>query len=296
MSRKEKGDVIMIKGYLGKLEVGDNTATRIVGVINLSQASFFEKSIASSSEDITKMINQMIEEGADCLDIGAQSTRPIQIYGGEGRVDTDTELKLVQNSLIIAQDILGSYENVEISIDTTRSLVAAYALKKGVRIINDISGLKKDSSMARIIGDYDGSVIIMAARTEPGDVFNLSDVLNELNISIEKGFQGGISENKIIIDPGIGSWEARDYHHDYSLIKNLEEFRTLKKPIYIGISRKTSIGKVLNDAPPEKRLFGSIGATIVAIMNGAHIIRTHDIQPTLDAIKVAEKIIKYNQP
>ncbi|MCG3224927.1 MAG: dihydropteroate synthase, partial [Candidatus Heimdallarchaeota archaeon] len=93
--------------------------------------------------------------------------------------------------------------------------------------------------------------------------------------------------------PGIGSWEARDFKHDYSIIKNLKEFRKLESPIYVGISRKTSIGKILNDAPPEERLFGSLGATIVAIVNGAHVIRTHDVRPTFEAVKVAETILNY---
>ncbi len=295
MPGREKGFINMIKGNLGKLEVGDGEPIRIVGVVNLSSTSFFEESIASSSDEISQKIRHMIEEGVDCLDIGAQSTRPVQIYGGEGRVDADTELDMIKKSSAIALDITSSYDNIEISIDTTRSIVAEYALKKGVRIINDISGLKKDSLMAKIIGDYNGCAILMAAKKEPGDVYNIPDVVEELKISISKGIENGINEDNIIVDPGIGSWEARDYYHDYSLIKNLEEFRTAEKPIYVGISRKTSIGKILNDAPPEERLFGSIGATIVAVMNGAHIVRTHDVKPTLEAVRVAEKIINFNK-
>ncbi|NPD89457.1 MAG: dihydropteroate synthase [Asgard group archaeon] len=285
----------MIKGNLGKIEVGDGKPIRIVGVVNLSSASFFEESIASSSEEISQKIKSMIEEGVDCLDLGAQSTRPIQIYSGEGRVDADTEIEMIKKSSDIALDITSSYDNIEISIDTTRSIVASYALNKGIRVINDISGLKKDSEMAKVIGDYNGCVVLMAAKNEPGDVYKISDVVEELRISIAKGIENGINEDNIIVDPGIGSWEARDYFHDYSLIKNLEEFRTTEKPIYVGISRKTSIGKILNNAPPEERLFGSIGATIVAVMNGAHIIRTHDVKPTLEAIRVAEKIINFKQ-
>jgi dihydropteroate synthase len=285
----------MIRGNLGKLEVGDGKDIKIVGVINLSPASFFEGSIASSAGETTKKIQQMIDEGVDCLDIGAQSTRPIQIYGGEGRVDADSELEMIKEASVVALDLTSSYDDIEISIDTTRSVVAEFALKKGIRIINDISGLKKDNSMAKTIADYNGCVVLMAAKNEPGDVFEIPDVIEELNVSIAKGIDNGIRENNIIVDPGIGSWEARDYHHDYSLIKNLEEFRITEKPIYVGISRKTSIGKILNDAPPEERLFGSIGATIVAVMNGAHVVRTHDVKPTLEAIKVAEKIIYFKK-
>jgi len=277
----------MIRGKLGKLEVGDGLPIRVVGVVNLSPASFFEGSIVTSIEEISHKIHQMIEEGVDCLDLGAQSTRPIQIYGGEGRVNAETELEMIKQSSNVALDIISSYDNIEVSIDTTRSNVAEYALNKGIRIINDISGLKKDASMAKIIGDYNGCVVLMAARNEPGDVYEIPDIIEELKLSIIKGVESGIKEENIIVDPGIGSWEARDHYHDYSLIKNLEEFRITEKPIYVGISRKTSIGKILNDAPPEERLFGSIGATIVAIMNGAHIIRSHDIKTQIKMIKMA---------
>ncbi|MCK4973104.1 MAG: dihydropteroate synthase, partial [Candidatus Heimdallarchaeota archaeon] len=105
--------------------------------------------------------------------------------------------------------------------------------------------------------------------------------------------EAGIKKQNMLVDPGIGSWEARDFKHDYSIIKNLMEFRKLESPIYVGISRKTSIGKILDDAPPEERLYGSLGATIVAIVNGAHVIRTHDVRPTLEAVKAAETILNY---
>lgn len=277
---------------MGSFEVGDQLPIRIVGVVNLSSASFFKDSIASSNTDLEQKIIKMIEEGADCLDIGAQSTRPIQIYGGEGRVDSETEEKIVAEALKISLDVLSSYEKIEISVDTQRKNVAELALNMGVNIINDISGFKKDAGVAKAVGDFDASAVIMAAKNEPGDVFTMSDIIDELRNSLELGTENGIKEKNIIIDPGIGSWEARDFQHDYTIIKNLEELRILQKPVYIGISRKTSIGKVLNDAPPDQRLFGSIGATIVAVVNGAHVIRTHDVKPTLDAIRVAEVILK----
>ncbi|MHA1303346.1 MAG: dihydropteroate synthase [Candidatus Heimdallarchaeaceae archaeon] len=279
-----------IEGFIGKLKVGDSYPARIVGIINLSPASFYKGSIQTTKEDIAKVTQHMIEEGADCIDIGAQSTRPIQIYGGEGRVDAPTEREMVENALEITLDILSSYSEIELSVDTMRSEVAEVALKKGVRIINDISGFKKDEKVAHLIADYGASAVIMAAKVEPGDVFTIPDINSELSRSISIGTKAGIEENKICIDPGIGSWEARDYHHDYIILKNLEDFRKLNKPIYVGISRKTSIGKALDDAPPQERLYGSLGASIIALLNSAHIFRTHDVKATRDAIRVAEII------
>lgn len=285
----------MIKGNLGKIQVGDDYPIPIVGVVNLSSASFYKGSIVSSNQELEKLVLKMIDEGVNCLDIGAQSTRPIQIYGGEGRVNEIQERELIDKSLEVVLDVIKSYDNVEISVDTTSSSVAESALKKDIEIINDISGFKKDEKIAKLIADYDAHAIVMAARKNPGDVFAIDDVLHELELSINIGMNKGIKEDRIIIDPGIGSWEARAYYHDYSLIRNLEEFRKLNKPIYIGISRKTSIGKALNNAPPEDRLYGSIGATIVAVLNGVHIVRTHDVKPTLEAIRVAETILNFDR-
>lgn len=283
----------MIEGFLGKLLVGDKHPAKIIGVVNLSEASFYLGSIVSSSDDLEKKVTNMIDEGVHGIDLGAQSTRPIQIYGGEGRVDEITELQIIKETLEVTIDVLSSYNNIEISVDTQRSAVAEHSLNKGVNIINDISGFKKEEKIAKYIADFDGTAVVMAARTEPGDVYLINDIITELRKSIAIGIKYGIDETKIVIDPGIGSWEARDYHHDYVIIKNLEELRILNKPVYVGISRKTSIGKVLNDAPPDQRLFGTLGATIIALVNGAHIIRTHDVRPTLEAVKVAQTILHY---
>ncbi len=285
----------MITGFLGSLEVGDKKPTRIVGVVNLSSASFFKGSIAVSETDIKEKVLEMVVAGVDCLDIGAQSTRPIQIYGGEGRVDKNKEKEIIESTLKTCFDVLSSYKHVEISVDTQRRDVAELALDMGVTIINDISGFKKEPEIAKIIADYNASAVVMAAKKEPGDVFTIDDILFELNSSLEIGLKKGIQDNKLIVDPGIGSWEARDYKHDYNIIKNLEEFRKLQKPIYVGISRKTCIGKALNGAPPDQRLFGTLGATILALVNGAHIVRTHDVKPTLEAIRVAEVILNFQE-
>lgn len=284
----------MIKGHLGKLEVGDALPVRIFGVLNLSTESFYKKSIVSTKQEIENQTRKMIEQGADGIDIGAQSTRPIQIYGGKGRLDEESELNEIKKSLFPVLDILSSYDSVELSVDTTSSMVAEYALKNDVRIINDISGFKKDKNMATKISEFDGHSVIMAAKKEPGDVYTISDIIYELRQSIEIGKKSNIKEDKIIIDPGIGSWEARPYYHDFNIIKNLRDFRILNKPIYLGISRKTSIGKVLGDAIPEERLFGTLGATIIALINGTHVVRTHDVKPTKEAIIVAETILNYD--
>ncbi len=283
----------MINGFLGNLQIGDDYPARIIGIVNLSKASFFRGSVASSQRELQTSIEKMVKDGANGIDIGAQSTRPIQIYGGEGRLNEDQELKIIREAVEASLDVLSSYDEIVLSVDTMRKSVAEYSLKEGVRVINDISGFKKEKEIAKCIAEFDASVVLMAAKSEPGDVYEINDILHELQKSLSIGEEAGIEKQNMSVDPGIGSWEARDFKHDYSIIKNLKEFRKLESPIYVGISRKTSIGKILENAPPEERLFGSLGATIIAIVNGAHVIRTHDVRPTLEAIKVAETILNY---
>ncbi|MHA1202134.1 MAG: dihydropteroate synthase [Candidatus Heimdallarchaeaceae archaeon] len=281
----------MINGFLGNLQIGDNYPARIIGIVNLSETSFFKGSIASSQSKLQMSIEKMIKDGASGIDIGAQSTRPIQIYGGEGRLNENQELEIIKEAVKASLDVLSSYDGIVLSVDTTRKSVAEYSLKAGAKVINDISGFKKEKEIAKCIAEFDASVVLMAAKSEPGDVYEIKDILHELQTSLSIGVEAGIEKQNMLVDPGIGSWEARDFSHDYSIIKNLKEFRKLESPIYVGISRKTSIGKILNDAPPEERLFGSLGATIIAIVNGAHVIRTHDVRPTFEAVKVAETIL-----
>ncbi len=283
----------LISGKLGKHTIGDNSPVRVAGIINLSKASFYSTSIATTTSEIETNIKQMINEGAEYIDIGAQSTRPIQIYGGEGRVDEATEKNQISQAIDIALDIIASYNHVEISIDTMRKNVAEIALNKGIRVINDISGLKKEPDLAKLVADFGAAIILMAAKEEPGDVYLIPDIKKELHQSITLAEKAGIEPHKIAIDPGIGSWEARPYHHDFIIINNLLGFRELSKPLYLGISRKTSIGKVLNDAPASDRLYGSLGATSVSVLYGAHVIRTHDVKPTIEVTRVVEALKFY---
>ena len=185
-----------IEGLMGKLPVGDPYPVRIVGIINLSSASFYRGSISSLSE-LERKVEQMIREGVDCIDIGAQSTRPIQIYGGEGRIDEVTEKAIISKAIKIIKDLKESY-TVEFSVDTVRAAVAEEALKADIQIINDISGFKKDENMAKLIANYDASVVLMAARKEPGDVYTIGDIINELK---NYGLVAKENNQYIILDP-----------------------------------------------------------------------------------------------
>ncbi len=178
--------------------------------------------------------------------------------------------------------------SIPVSVDTQSHETAQYALDNGAMIINDISGLKSDPLMAKTVSNSDASIIVMACRKKPGDVFELKDIIDELAKSIEIAVSSGIDQSKIIIDPGLGTWvPSRSTEHDFNIIKQLRKLRSLEKSILVGISRKSFIGALVKK-PPDQRLWGSLAANSIAIYNGAHIIRTHDVKETRDICLVMD--------
>ena len=279
----------IILGELGGLKLGDGFEPLIIGVINLSPTSFYKGSVEENSDAIRIRVNQLIEEGVDIIDVGAVSSAPAFLYNESDTSSTKEEISRLSTFFDILEDLNVS---VPISVDTQSHKSAEFALKNGAKIINDISGLKADRKMASIISNYKASVIVMACRSQPGDVFKLPEIIVELEKSITLGVSAGIPRKSIVIDPGLGSWiPQRKESHDYIIIKQLADLRVLKQCILVGISRKSFIGAIL-DVPPEKRLWGSLAATSIAIVNGAHTVRTHDVKATKDACLIANRIKK----
>ncbi|MFX1504546.1 MAG: dihydropteroate synthase [Promethearchaeota archaeon] len=280
---------MQIIGKLGPIEVGDNVGTRLMAVMNLSPSSFFKGSIKKSEDEIQSHLEHVIDTGADFIDVGAISSAPTFLYEKREFISTNTEIERFSFFFKVYKEISAE---IPISIDTQSSKVAEYALSQGAMIINDISGFKSNPKVVDVISNYSASAIVMACRQIPGDVYLIDDVLEELENSIHLGINAGIEKSKISIDPGLGGWvPQRQIEHDYNLIKHLTKLRELKHCILVGISRKSFIGKVLN-VPPEERLWGSLAATTVAVMNGAHTIRTHDVKPTRDVCIITDYLKK----
>ncbi len=279
----------MVKGYLADISVGEGVPVRVLGVINLSPGSFYSKSVRTDLEGIVKLALEHVDEGADMLDIGAVSTAPALVYGDSKPVSKGEEIERVVRAVKSLND---AGLSIPISVDTMNSDVAENALKLDVSIINDISGFKRDSLMAKVVADYDASAIVMAARVDPGDVYTLEEIKGALFESLQIAEKAGLDVEKIVIDPGIGRWGGREAFHDLVILDELDKFREVGRPVLVSISRKSFIGWVLNRPDPEDRLFGSLAATAIAVHKGAHIIRTHDVSETLDAIKVAQSIKK----
>lgn len=278
---QRKNFVLNWKNY--QLTLGKRT--HIMGVLNVTPDSFSDGGKFLNKEVACEHALKMVEEGADIIDIGGRSTRP-----GSKEISEQEEL----NRVIPVIDNLSSKISVPISIDTYRAKIAEEALKAGASIVNDISGLYFDSKMAKVVSESQVPLIVMHIKGTPEDMQKnpkyddlILEIMTYLRKSIAKAKEFNISEDKIIIDPGIGF--GKNVSHNLEIIKRLKEFKILGKPILIGTSRKSFIGSILNLLPQE-RLEGTIASVIVSIYNGAHIVRIHDVKEIKRAVKIADAI------
>ncbi|CAG1005741.1 partial dihydropteroate synthase, partial [Methanosarcinales archaeon] len=267
----------MIEKTIAGLKVGDDQPVRIMGVINLSKESFYKNSVVSPVH-VRDAALKMINEGADLIDVGARSTWPLA-----AKISKDEE----RSRLIPAVRALADIP-VPVCVDTMFSDLAEEALFAGAKIINDVSGFTNDEKMTDVAGKYACPMILMASNNIPGDPVGMDAIIDSLGRIIERAQNCGISPDSIIIDPAIGKWTPEKLPiYDYETIDNIARLRIFKKPILAAISRKSFIGDILNK-PATERLYGSLAATAIAVRNGAHIIRTHDVAPTVDAVRVAQ--------
>ncbi len=261
--------------------------TYIMGVLNRTPDSFSDGGVFMDEEKAINRIEKMIKEGADIIDIGGESTRP-----GSESVSVEEELK---RTVPLIKKISRAI-NVPISIDTSKHEVAARALAEGASIVNDISGLKADQKMAKVISSFGATVCVMHMKGTPKDMQDnpvyedlMGEIISALSESIEIAISAGISPDRIIVDPGIGF--GKTVKHNLIIIKRLAELKVLGKPICIGTSRKSFIGKILGRNVNE-RLIGTAATCALAIANGANIIRVHDIKEMKEVAKITDAVIK----
>ncbi len=259
--------------------------TLLMGILNVTPDSFSDGGLYLEKDKAIAHGLRMVEEGADILDIGGESSRP-----GSKPVGVDEELQRV----IPVIEGLATQVDIPISIDTTKSIVAEEAVKAGAQMINDISGLHFDPSLAEVAAKEDVPLILMHIRGTPETMQKdvhyrslFSEMLQYLKESIQTAESLGVDPGQIIIDPGIGFGKTAE--DNLLIIKNLSELRILGKPILLGTSRKSFLGKILN-ADATERLEGTLSSIAIGIMNGAHIIRCHDVLQATKAIAVADAI------
>jgi len=260
--------------------------TYVMGILNVTPDSFSDGGLFFDHSDAVRRALQMVEDGADIIDIGGESTRP-----GSEPVPLSEEL----NRTIPVIEALAKKVSVPISIDTYKAEVARRALDAGASIVNDITGLRFDPEMRHVVAKYGVPVVVMHIKGTPRDMQKdpqyealMPEILDYLRESIRIAYEAGIAGDRVIIDPGIGF--GKTFEQNLSIIHNLRDFTLLEKPMLIGVSRKAFIGHILGGVPPGERLEGTAAAVAISIMNGANIIRVHDVKEMVKVAKVADAI------
>lgn len=253
--------------------------THIMGILNITPDSFSDGGRFDHVQRAIDRTAQMIEQGADIIDIGGESTRP-----GAQKVDVDEELGRV---LPIIRAIADRF-NIPISIDTYKADVAQQAIQSGAHIINDVWGAKADPRMAEVAAQTDAPIILMHNRENKDYVVLIDDMLRNLKESLAIAHQAGVKDENIILDPGIGF--AKTYEHNLEVMRSLEQFVQLGYPVLLGTSRKLMIGKTLN-LPVEERVEGTISTVCLGIMKGCHIVRVHDVEKVNRAVKMMDAML-----
>jgi dihydropteroate synthase len=261
--------------------------TQIMGILNVTPDSFSDGGLYYSQQKAIEYGLQMIEQGADIIDIGGESTRP-----GASPVSAKDELKRV---IPVISGISGQ-SKVPISIDTNKAIVAGEAIADGAEIVNDVSAFQHDKKMTQIVKKGRAAIIIMHMRGKPLNMQNgnlaysnlMGEIITFLRNSIEKAILAGIDKESMVIDPGIGFGKTPE--DNYRIIHNLGELRTLGLPIMIGTSRKTFIGKITGGEPQE-RIEGTAATVAASIVNGCHIIRVHDVAVMKKIAAVTDAIL-----
>lgn len=274
-----------VEAVLAGLKVGDEYPTRLMGVINVSPESFYKGSVKQTREQIADTAKRQAVEGAEVIDVGAKSTAPYL----ETEISVEEEVKRITAAI----EAVGSAVQLPISADTTRARVAEAAIRAGATIINDVSGLKEDPGMAKTIAEHSVSAVLMARELKPAAGSPIERVFNALKESLEIARRAGIPEDRVVVDPGIGFFRYPEkpwYEWDCEALLGLQRLKQLGRPICVGVSRKSFIGAILRKERPEDRLYGSIAATAIAVYEGAHLVRTHDVAATRDAVKLAEYV------
>ena len=255
--------------------------TYIMGILDVTPDSFSDGGNFNNIDTAVNHAKEMINDGADIIDLGGESTRPGHTY-----VDSQEEKRRI---LPVIKKLKEEIQ-VPISVDTYKADVAEASLELGVEMINDIWGLTKDKNMANVIAKYDAYVCIMHNQDTTEYNKDIMEAIKEfLQNSIDLALKSGIKKEKIVLDPGIGF--GKTFEQNLEVLKRLDEIKTLGYPVLLGTSRKSVIGNVLN-VEPKERLEGTIATTVLGIRDGVDIVRVHDVKENLKAAKMADAIYR----
>ena len=264
----------------------DLTRTRIMGILNVTPDSFSDGGRHPSVADAVRHGERMVEEGADVIDVGGESTRP-----GAAPIPEQEELERV----VPVIEALAQRVSVPISVDTSRAAVAREALAHGARVVNDVSGLRRDPALAAVVAAADAALILMHSRGTPQDMLErahyanpLVDVARELTQAAARALGAGVAPDRLLIDPGLGFAKTGD--QNVELLRHLRALLSLGFPLVVGSSRKKFLGTLTGVEKPEERLLPSAVAAAVSASRGAHLVRVHDVEATRQALAVIEAL------
>ncbi|KMP12496.1 dihydropteroate synthase [Candidatus Nitromaritima sp. SCGC AAA799-A02] len=264
---------------------GESGAAAVMGILNLSPDSFHAGNRCTTVDSAIRSAEKMVQEGAHIIDVGAESTRP-----GSGPIPPELELE----RLLPVVSELAKRLPVPLSVDTWKPQVALAVLQEGAAVINDVTGLQTCAETARIVKQNGAGVVVMHMQGTPATMQEnptyqdvITEVIEFLRRSVEIAESAGIAPDAIAVDPGIGF--GKTLEHNLELIGNLNRFKILQKQILLGVSRKSFIGQILN-LEVEERLEGSLAAGVAGVLNGANILRVHDVKETAQAVRIARSI------
>jgi dihydropteroate synthase len=274
--------------------------TYLMGVINVSPESFAGDGLADAEAALTQA-RRFVEEGADILDVGGQSTRPSRVRAEEAGFDELEPGEEIRRVVPVIERLVREL-SVPVSIDTYKAPVARAALEAGAHLLNDIWGFRPggkpvlygEASLAELAVEFGVPAIVMHNQRGLPSRDVIGDIIAGLEASITIGEEAGLPRDRVIVDPGFGfGWLPEQ---NIEMLRRLGELRALGRPILIGTSRKSTIGKVLGGAPVQERLFGTAATVALAIANGADIVRVHDIAAMRDVARVADAIVRGWRP
>jgi dihydropteroate synthase len=269
-----------------------------MGILNVTPDSFSDGGKFLSRDQAVAHALQMLDDGADLLDVGGESTRPGTPVIESG-IPAEEELRRI---MPVIESVLRERPGTILSVDTYKAEVARAAVNAGCEIVNDVSALRWDTQMPATIAALQCGAILMHTRGRPEEWRNLppsadivSEVRKELREYAGSALQQGIAKDRIVLDVGIGF--GKKFDQNYPLLAGLNRLQELGFPLLVGTSRKSFIGRTLarngKDAPSDQRLYGSIAATTASVLNGAHIVRVHDVKAAVDAVRIADAILSF---
>ncbi|MGB8889551.1 MAG: dihydropteroate synthase [Candidatus Korobacteraceae bacterium] len=276
-----------------------------MGVINVTPDSFSDGGSFLAPEKAVEHALRLLDEGADLLDIGGESTRPgARVASGGTTAGTKpmvTEEEELLRIMPVLEGILRVRPQALLSVDTYKSAVARAAVEAGAEVVNDVSAFQWDSQMARTCAELQCGVVLMHTRGHPEEwrtlppEGNLTSVVeHDLANRLQVAFEQGVLRSRIVLDPGFSF--GKNFEQNYPLLAHLDQLHRLGFPLLVGTSRKSFVGRTLSkrtgqEVPPSERLYGSIAAMVASILRGAHIVRVHDVKPAVEAAAVADEVL-----